>query len=222
MTNKSLILVIGGIGHGKSSFINSVSEKNECRVGHTWCVDQTITEEVQEVDIKRNEEVFTFVDTPSLWTLKCNSKFQEHFKTGFQAIVLVCSIKSSQSLSPVLHEAKKLIGDDIYHHILIVLSFEDHLENATQEEFLTANIDLKDFSKKTLFECIPFNNSHDCDPKKVIEQRNFFFVNLDAIRRQNNYEVIKGKSVCRKIYSWVWSCFHILIRWIKRILNIDG
>lgn len=39
MINKFFIFVIGGIGYGKSLFINFVLEKNECRVGYIWCVD---------------------------------------------------------------------------------------------------------------------------------------------------------------------------------------
>lgn len=223
MTDKSVILVIGGIGHGKSSFINSVSEKNECKAGHTWAVNQTITEDVQEVDIKQSDDVLTFIDTPSLWTLKDNLKFQELFKTGFHAIVIVCSIKSSRSLSPVLHKAKQLIGDNIYGYTLIVLSFEDYLGEATVEEFLTANTDLKDFSEKTKFECIPFNNSLKCDSDEAIKQRIRFFVYLDAIRRHNKYQPIKRKKqcCCSKICAQIWSWLHALIRLIKRFLNID-
>lgn len=222
MSDKSVILVVGGIGHGKSSFINSVSKKNECKVGHTWAVNQTITEEIQEVDIKQNDHVLTFIDTPSLCTLKDNSKFQELFVTGFHAIVIVCSIKSSRFLSPVLHEAKQLIGDNIYGYTLIVLSFEDHLGEATVEEFLTANTDLKDFLKKTQLKCITFNNSLKCDSEEAIKQRNCFFIYLDAIRRHNKYQAIKRKGGCSKICAWIWSWCQVLIRWIKLILNIDG
>lgn len=222
MTNKRLILVVGEIGHGKSSFINSVSEKNECKVGHTWCVDQTITEEVQEVHIKQNENVLIFVDTPSLSTLENNSKFQELYKIGFHAIVLVYSINSFRSPSSILNKVKHLIGDDIYGYTLIVLSFEDYLGKATVEEFLTANTDLKNFLEKTQFKCIPFNNVLECDTKKATEQRNCFFVHLDAILRRNEYQVIKRQYVCHPYCAWIWSWFNSLIRWIKRILNIDG
>lgn len=69
----------------------------------------------------------------------------------------------------MLYEVKKLIGDDIYYYILIVLLFEDYLGNVIKEEFLIVNIDLKDFLKKILFKCIFFNNLYDCDLKKVIE-----------------------------------------------------
>lgn len=220
--SKSFILVVGGIGHGKSSFINSLSGRNACKVGHTWGVDETITEDVHEIEVQQKENVIVFIDTPSFRTLSNNPKFKELFKTGFHAIVIVYSIKSTQSLSPVIQELKHLLGDNFYEHSLIVLTFEDYLGESNVEDFLATNSDLKKLSKKTPFKCIPFNNLLENDSKKAQEQKTFFIVHLDAIRRHNKYLVIKRKGVCPNICDWIWSCFQTIFRWFKLVLNLDG
>lgn len=220
--SKSCILVVGGIGHGKSSLINSLSGRNACKVGHTWGVDETITEKVQEIEVQQKGNVIVFIDTPSFKTLSSNPKFHELFKTGFHAIVIVCSIKSTESFSPMIQELKHLLGDNFYEHSLIVLTFEDYLGESNVEDFLTANSDLQKLSKKTQFKCIPFNNLFENDSKKAHEQKTCFFVHLDAIQRHNKYQVLQKKSVCANICAWIWSCFQTLLRCFRCILNLDG
>lgn len=216
----SLVLVVGGIGHGKSSFINSVTEKTECNEGDTWGVDKTITKKVQEVDLKRKEDIITFIDTPSLGTLKSSPKFQDLGKTGFHAIVIVCSVKSYKSRSPVLQEVKNLFGDDIYRYSLVVLTFEDYLDGSTVDEFLKANTELKEFSKKTGDKCIAFNSSLENESREASEQKKRFFVYLDAILRQNE-QPLKRKGGCAQCCVRFCSCCQMCFTLCKQIINVD-
>lgn len=215
------VLVVGGIGHGKSSIINSVLKTNECEVGQTWGVDETITKEVQAVNIQQNGEMMTFIDTPSLWTLHSNLVFQELFKIGFHAIVVVWSINSSEPRSPVLQEIKNLFGDDVYRHTLIVLTFEDCLEEYSVQEFLSAYPDLQEFTEKTANNCIPFNNKLEYASREASKQRKNILLKLNAICRKNEYQVIKRKEGCPKLFAWFQPYMYPLY-WFKNLLSLEG
>lgn len=215
------VLVVGGIGHGKSSIINSVLKTNECEVGQTWGVDETITKEVQAVNIQQNGEMMTFIDTPSLWTLHSNLVFQELFKIGFHAIVVVWSINSSEPRSPVLQEIKNLFGDDVYRHTLIVLTFEDCLEEYSVQEFLSAYPDLQEFTEKTGNNCIPFNNKLEYASREASKQRKNILLKLNAICRKNEYQVIKRKEGCPKLFAWFQPYMYPLY-WFKNLLSLEG
>lgn len=180
------VVVVGGTGHGKSSVINTVMGEDKCAVGVTWAVDKTITSEVQEVDFTGQDGRIIFIDTPSLKTLQSNARFQNLYKNGFQAIVIVYSIKAfTQSRPSVLELVNNLFGDGLKDYALVVLTFEDYLEDATLQEFLNTNKELKDFLQKTGVEAVTMCNTAEKNSPKATEQRNSFFSHLDVIRKRN-------------------------------------
>lgn len=190
------VLVVGGIGHGKSSFINSIVEKYACEVGGTWGVDKTITKDIQEIDLERKEDIITFFDTPSLKVLSSNKKFQDLQKTGFHAIVIVISIKSYALQSPVLHEAKKLFGNILHRYALLVFTFADYLEGSNVDEYLKAYPELQEFSKDTEKRCILFDSSLENDSEGANNQRRTFFDYIETVFGQNEDELKTRKRCC--------------------------
>jgi ribosome biogenesis GTPase A len=203
--SESRVLVVGGIGHGKSSFINTVLGEDKCTSGDTWAVDKTITKDLEEVELKRKGDIITFIDTPSLKTLKSSSKFLDLYKTGFHAIVIVYSIKSFTHPTPsVLQEVRKLFGDDLFRYALIILTFEDYLGDSTVDEFLNANTELKDFVKRTSDKPVAVCNTVEKNSTEANEQRARCLVYLESVLRKNE-EPLKepGKcSCCWKCVSW--------------------
>lgn len=189
------VLVVGGTGHGKSSFINTVMGEDKCAVGVTWAVDKTITSEVQEVDFTGQGGRIIFIDTPSLKTLQSNMKFQNLYRNGFHAIVIVYSIKAfTQTRPSVLELVNNLFGDVLKDYALVVLTFEDYLEDATIQEFLNTNKELKDFLQKTGVEVVTICNTSEKNSPKATEQRDSFFSHLDVILKRNVAPLSKKTS----------------------------
>jgi GTP-binding protein EngB required for normal cell division len=58
-----IAILLGQTGSGKSSFINCITNKNECKVGKTT---DSCTKDIHQVDIPHNGFVYYFVDTPGL------------------------------------------------------------------------------------------------------------------------------------------------------------
>ena len=58
-----VVIVLGKTGVGKSSFINSITNKIECKIGHE---SKACTSKIHSVDIQKNGLNFFFVDTPGL------------------------------------------------------------------------------------------------------------------------------------------------------------
>lgn len=56
-------VLLGQTGVGKSSFINCITKKNECKVGNDT---KSCTRKLQHCFISHNEFNFYFIDTPGL------------------------------------------------------------------------------------------------------------------------------------------------------------
>ncbi|XP_048732622.1 GTPase IMAP family member 9-like isoform X1 [Ostrea edulis] len=189
------VLVVGGIGHGKSAFINTVLGEYKCKTGVTWGVDKSITKEIQEIDCKRNDHTITFIDTPSLKTLASNPKFKDLYKSGFHAIVIVYSIKPfTQHYPTILQRVKSKFPEDLSKYAVIVLTFQDYLEDATVKDFLNENRELKDFVERSGVTCVAICNNSD-DERQTVEQRDHFFNHLDVVLRKN-VEPLRKKATC--------------------------
>ena len=60
---RKFILVIGVTGTGKSSFINFMTNKDECKVSDEG---ESCTKDYKIVDIYHKDTIYYFVDTPGL------------------------------------------------------------------------------------------------------------------------------------------------------------
>ena len=61
--NDKVAILLGKTGIGKSSFINSITNQNKCRIGNE---SKACTTKIHCVDISKNGLNFYFVDTPGL------------------------------------------------------------------------------------------------------------------------------------------------------------
>lgn len=192
------VLVLGGTGHGKSSFINAMIGEDKCTVGVTWAADKSITTDVEEFSITRGDGTITFFDTPALKTLSDNNKFRQLYKNGFNAVVIVYSIKPfTQTRPSLLQQVENVLALKDYtgSNLLVALTFADFLEDATVEEFLNTNKELKDFQQKYGVNLVAICNTFEKYSQEGIGQRNTFFNSLDAILRQNDQPISKKPCV---------------------------
>ena len=66
-----IAILLGQTGSGKSSFINCITNKNECKVGNTT---DSCTIDIHQVNIPHNGLVYYFVDTPGIDLRKVDEK----------------------------------------------------------------------------------------------------------------------------------------------------
>ena len=203
VTNKGVpytrkVLVLGGTGHGKSSLINTIRDVCECEVGDTWATDKSITKEIEEFNFNQNDNTITFFDTPELKTLKDNKKFTDLYETGFDAVVVVYSIKAfTQSHPSLLKQVEKTLTlkEKMGSHLLVVLTFADYLEDATIKEFLCTHKELSVFLQRYGVEFVVICNKKDKNSQQEIQQRNVILSRLDRMFRSNERPLSKKRRV---------------------------
>lgn len=204
------ILVVGGIGYGKSSFINSIVGEDKCKVGNTWIVGKTITEGIQEIKLNWENKDYKFVDTTSIPSLNSNPAFEKLYETGFHAIVIVCSIKSyATGSSRMFEELKNLLGVDMPRYSLVVLTFKDYLDESSVDEYVRANVKLMKFLEMLEEKdkrCLAFDNIIDKESREAEEQKKRFFACLDFVLKQNqNQTLTKEKQWYQKLCQCIRS-----------------
>lgn len=192
------VLVLGGTGHGKSSLINTMRGECECVVGDTWEADRSITREIEEFSLKRNDKIISFIDTPALKTLGNNKKFTELYKNGFDAVVIVYSIKSIPSRPSLLKQVVETLAlkECMGSHLLVALTFEDYLEDATVDEFLYTHKELHAFLQNFGVQFVVISNKEERNSQKGIQQRNAILSSLDDIFRRNDQPLSRNSIVC--------------------------
>ena len=66
-----VVVLLGKTGVGKSSFINCITNKNDCKIGKSF---ESCTQKLQHVDLLKDGYNFYFVDTPGLDDAKGDEK----------------------------------------------------------------------------------------------------------------------------------------------------
>ena len=121
-----VVVLLGKTGVGKSSFINSITNKKECKIGQK---SKSCTKELKQVDLNKNGYNYYFVDTPGLDDGKNDE--QNINKLGDLktypriSVFLICLKFDDLRLSESLKKALKVFMDifpnkDFWNHVLII------------------------------------------------------------------------------------------------------
>ena len=123
-----ITILLGPTGAGKSSFINCITKKNECKVGDTT---DSCTRDYQQVNIPHNGCVYYFVDTPGLDDGKGNDEqnIQEidKVKKAYPRmnVFIIClelnELRLSSSLKKMLQTFMGMFpSESFWEHVIIL------------------------------------------------------------------------------------------------------
>lgn len=183
-----IAILLGQTGSGKSSFINCITNKNECKVGDTT---DSCTKDIHQVNIPHNGFVYYFVDTPGLDDGKGDEKnIQEldKVKKSYPRmnVFIIClkfdDNKLSSSLKKMLLTFMGLFpSESFWDHVLILRThsirgnkFEKNKQKIEGKFFegINKDKDLIDFMKQKKIN-MPTNLKEffvDSDPEDLDEE----------------------------------------------------
>ena len=120
-------ILLGQTGAGKSSFINCITKKKECKVGDTA---DSCTKDIHQVNIPHNGYVYYFVDTPGLDDGKGdeqNIKEIDKVKKAYPRmnVFIIClelnELRLSSSLKKMLQTFMGMFpSESFWEHVLIL------------------------------------------------------------------------------------------------------
>ena len=159
-----IAVLLGKTGDGKSTFINSITQKNECKMGEDA---KSCTQEISHVESNKNGKNFYFVDTPGLDDGEGDDKNIAklgNLKQSYPRIntFIICikfnDIRLSNSLKNALMKFMEIFPTEkFWEHVLIVRSFSirgrrfQKMKENNQGKVLEGILDdkeLNDFMKK--------------------------------------------------------------------------
>ena len=151
LENSSFCVILGMTGHGKSTFINAISDSNNCRVSNKG---KSETPKPALIEFKdSNKHIYEILDTPGLGDSKDNEAIINQINgiiSHYPYIKKIIIIKpySELRLSEYLQNALKVMMDsfplkDFWDHVIIVnnrcvptdSAYQDFLEE-NPENFL--------------------------------------------------------------------------------------
>ena len=192
-----IAVLLGKTGDGKSSFINSITQKDECKIGSD---EKACTQKISHVESNKNGKNFYFVDTPGLDDGKGDEKNIEqlgNLKKSYPRIntFIICiklnELRFSNSVKYALMKFMEIFPTEkFWEHVLIVRSYSirgrrfETMKVNSQGKLLKGILDdkdLNDFMKKNKI-IIPTNLKefyvdsvpYDLDEETLSEFENIF------------------------------------------------
>ena len=206
-----IAVLLGKTGVGKSSFINCITNKEECKVGKKY---NSCTHELKHVDLLRGGYNFYFVDTPGLDDANGDDKIIEvlnNLRQKYPRInaLLICvdfyEIRLTKSLETAIKRFMEIFPcTDFWDHVLIIKtkairgSRFENMKNDSEGELLNGIIDNKELN-------MTMKNNNIKIPAKLNEYYvDSFFGNLE------NETINEFEKICDKIQD-----FHPIYKEVK-------